>query len=175
MEYRFRYKGFMVWISATRFGYWSEAHGGTSGSGWSTEEPGKDPDMALPELQTRGPSRAPPRLIPAPDSPNLPIQLPSSPPLPAQLPPPVSSFGRNCTPSQAPVVDDGQYDHLPYKQLHEQCKQKRYTRGIRRKRQIHARMRRRPTTKSALRPRITTWIPRCLPWVSGGDHPGVSK
>ena len=89
-------------------------------AGGSTEEPDEDPDLALPELQTRGPSRAPPRLIPAPDSPNLSIQLPSSPPLPAQLPPPVSSFGRKCTPSQAPVTDGGQYDHLSYRLLHEQ-------------------------------------------------------
>ena len=80
------------------------------GEGNYTEGPGKGLYKLLPGLQTRERSLATPHLIPVCDSPYSSIQLPSSPPLSIQLPPLVPSFDRNCAPSQALVVDHGQYD-----------------------------------------------------------------
>ena len=60
-------------------------------------------------MQVSGSSSPVLKVIPAPDSPTLPVQLPSSTPLSVQHPPPVSSFDKNCTPPQAPVVGHGKY------------------------------------------------------------------
>ena len=80
-------------------------------AGGRTEEPGRGPDMALPELQTRGPSRAPPRLIPAPDSPPLSVQLPPVSTV-GDVEQPSAPFDRNCAPSQAPASGLADYDQL---------------------------------------------------------------
>ena len=53
------------------------------------------------EIRARGSSSDSPVVIPLPDSPTLTVHLPSSAPLWVQLPPHVSSFDKNCTPSQA--------------------------------------------------------------------------
>ena len=53
--------------------------------GGNTEEPGEGLDIVLLQLKTWKPSLAPRRVVPAPDSPNLSIQLPPSPSLSGQL------------------------------------------------------------------------------------------
>ena len=85
----------------------------------STEAPGEDLDIFPPALQTREPSLASPRLIPAPVSPDLSIQPPFSSPLPTQPPPLAPSFDMDCTPSQSPAADLGQNKHLSHWQLRE--------------------------------------------------------
>ena len=69
-----------------------------------------------------------PAMIPIPGTPTLSVLLPPSPSLSVRLPPPASSFDRNCTPSQAPVVDRGRFDHLSSDQLRELRKSRGYGR-----------------------------------------------
>ena len=60
---------------------------------------------SIPTDETRGPSMASPRLIPVPDSPQLPVQLPPE-SQEEDTVRPFASFGRNCVPSQAPIGDN---------------------------------------------------------------------
>ena len=91
------------------------------GSG-DPDAPSKDLLRDSSEMQARGSSSDTPMVISLPDSPTLTGQLPSSSSLWVQLPRHVSSFDKNYTPSQPLVVGRGKYDHLPYRQIHEQNK-----------------------------------------------------
>ena len=78
------------------------------------------PSAILPQGNpVSGSSSVSPEAIPIPDSPTFFVQLPSSRSLLVQLPFPLSSFYEYCTPSQAPVVDRGRFDHLPSGQMHQ--------------------------------------------------------
>ena len=76
------------------------------------------------EIRARGSSSDSPMVIPLPDSPTLTVHLPSSSPLWVQLPPHVSSFDKNCAPSQPLVVGRGEYNHFSYHQIHERRKKR---------------------------------------------------
>ena len=94
-----------------------------------------DPDASRKDLllensgmQARGSSSDSPRVIPVQDFPTLPARLPSSRSLSVQLPHPGACFDRDCTSSQALVVDRGRYNLASFDQTHEQCKKGGYSR-----------------------------------------------
>ena len=68
---------------------------------------------------------ASPRLIPAPESPRHVEDLELS-PLQNDVNDPSASFDKKCAPSQAPIMEGSQYDHLTYDELHNLCKSRGY-------------------------------------------------
>ena len=60
---------------------------------------------------------ASPRLIPAPDSPRN-GENPAIPPSQIIMDDPPASFDNECAPSQAPIMEGSQYDHVTYDELH---------------------------------------------------------
>ena len=70
-------------------------------------------------------SMASPRLIPAPESPRNGDDQET--PLPPNITDdPSASFDSKCVPSQAPILEGSQYDHLTYDELHNLCKSRGY-------------------------------------------------
>ena len=61
-------------------------------------------------------------LVPASPSPSL--HMPSSPPSPSSNPAHCILLCKKCATSQAPPVARGRFDHLPFDQLHKQCKRR---------------------------------------------------
>ena len=80
-------------------------------------EPVGDGDSVAPEQpQVTENSMASPRLTPAPESPRD-GEDPET-PLPQNIiDDPTASFDNKCAPSQAPIMEGSQYDHLAYDEL----------------------------------------------------------
>ena len=68
---------------------------------------------------------ASPRLIPAPESPRN-GEDPEIPLPPNKMSDPSESLDNKCAPSQAPIMEGSQYDHLTYDELHNMCKSRGY-------------------------------------------------
>ena len=68
---------------------------------------------------------ASPRLIPVPESPRRGEDLGIS-PLQNDVDDPSASFDKKRAPSQAPIMEGSQYDHLSYDELHTLCKSRGY-------------------------------------------------
>ena len=62
-------------------------------------------------------STASPRRIPVPESPRN-GEGPETPLPPTNMDDPSASFYNKCAPSQAPIMEGSQYDHLTYNELH---------------------------------------------------------
>ena len=124
----------------------------------------------------------PPEAIAVQDPPTPSVQLQSSSSVSVQPQLPVPSFDEKCTPSQAPVVDHGRFDHLWYGQIHELRKRRRYNGtnskevlgsmrlipGLRTDFALARVTARRRVFARASRASREPWAPRPYGWVQGG-------